>query len=209
MTMLDANGLDPRVAQLKADFNSHRIDGFAREDPTQTHFDVPLVTHVKGNLWQGGCIGGTNLRGYFKNIVSLYPWERYNPGGELDLFVEARLYDTSEGAVPERQIYALATLVHQACQKGPTLVHCQAGLNRSGLVAGLSLVIGGMEPPETIQLLRASRCEQVLCNRKFFSWLLKQRPGNFSSASPSRTAKSKHSQSAGMAAAGKTPATQA
>lgn len=203
MTILDANGTAILPTDLKADLATHHIEGYAREDPTQTHFDVPLFSHVEGNLYQGGCIGGVNLRGYFDHIFSLYPWERYNPGKQLKTFVEVELYDGP--TVPdEAQLIQLATMINFCKAKGRTLVHCQAGLNRSGLLTGLSLVLDGMDPSAAIRLLRDSRCEQVLCNRKFFGWL-----ANFSSQSASKTVKSKRSRSAATAAAAKTLPTQA
>jgi protein-tyrosine phosphatase len=158
-------------AKLKADFASHHIEGIAREG--NTPFSCPLITPVKGNLWQGGCENGINLRGHFKHIISLYPWERFNPGCDLDSFTEVRLYDGPQ--VPdEAQLYSLARWINLCKQHGRTLVHCQAGLNRSGLLAGLSLVLDGMAANDAITLLRAGRTPAVLCNPKFATWLRAQ-----------------------------------
>lgn len=154
---------------LKADLHRHHIEGIAREG--NTPFDCPLISQVEANLWQGGCLHGINLQGYFKHIVSLYPWERYTPGGDLDSFTEVRLYDGP--TVPdEQQLYALAAWINICKAHGRTLVHCQAGLNRSGLLAGLSLVLDGRAPAEAIALLRSSRSPAVLCNKAFETWLL-------------------------------------
>lgn len=159
----------PNFDKLLADLDTHHIEGIAREG--NTPFSVPLISHVKDNLWQGGCVGGVDLQGHFKHIISLYPWERYNPGGELDSFMEVKLYDGPR--VPnEQQLYSLAEWINFCKQRGPTLVHCQAGLNRSGLVTALSLVLSGMTPIEAIALLRASRSPAVLCNGTFEKWLL-------------------------------------
>lgn len=153
----------------EADFTSHHIEGIAREGHTE--FSCPLVTQVEGNLWQGGCRDGVELGGFFKHIISLYPWERFNPQGELRTFVEIRLFDGPR--VPnEKQLHALADLINVARADGPTLVHCQAGLNRSGLVTGLALVKAGMKAEEAIALLRKSRCPAVLCNKAFEQYLL-------------------------------------
>jgi hypothetical protein len=158
---------------INTDFTSHHIEGIAREG--NTPFNVPLITEIDHNFWQGGCINGVSLAGKFKHIVSLYPWEQFNPGGELDSFTAVRLYDS--GDVPNSdQLYALATWVNVCRELGPTLLHCQAGLNRSGLVAGLALVLHGMSPKDAIAKLCASRCPAVLCNKAFENWLLKQKP---------------------------------
>ena len=153
---------------LLADLETHHIEGIAREG--HTPFSCPLITPVHDNLWQGGCLNGVNLQGYFKHIVSLYPWERYNPGGELDSFVEVRLYDGP--TVPDvTQLYTLARWINFCKHKGRTLVHCQAGLNRSGLLTGLSLILDGMRPEDAIALMRRKRCDAVLCNEAFRNWL--------------------------------------
>lgn len=155
--------------KLQADLKTHHIEGIAREGNTE--FSCPLITPIDDNFWQGGCRNGVNLQGYFKHIVSLYPWERYVPGCELDSFVEVRLYDGP--IVPdEAQLYHLAQHINFCRLKGRTLVHCQAGLNRSGLLAGLALVLSGVKPPDAITMLRANRTPAVLCNRKFERWLL-------------------------------------
>ena len=151
------------------DFTTHRIEGFAREGNVK--ISVPLITKYDDTLWQGGCINGVSLKGQFRHVVSLYPWERYNPDKELDSFLEVRLYD--EGALPNLdQLYFVAKWVNQCRKTGPVLVHCQAGLNRSGLVTGLALVLDGMAPAEAIKTMRERRCPAVLCNKAFERFLL-------------------------------------
>jgi protein-tyrosine phosphatase len=134
---------------------------------------VPLISHIEGNLWTGGCIDGVHLPDDFRHVLSLYPWERFLIGPDTHR-LEVRLYDAAE--VPdEQQLYELAGLVAGWCTEGKTLVHCQAGLNRSGLVAALSLILAGREPADAIRLLRERRCPAVLCNDTFERWLLARR----------------------------------
>ena len=155
--------------RLLADLETHHIEGIAREG--NTRFSCPLITPVTDMLWQGGCTDGVNLQGYFKHIVSLYPWERFNPGGELDSLVEVRLYDGPR--VPdEAQLYSLAQWINLCKGHGRTLVHCQAGLNRSGLLTGLSLVLDGVPARDAIDHMREKRSPAVLCNKAFETWLL-------------------------------------
>ena len=54
---------------------------------------------------------------------------------------------------------------------GATAHNCQAGLNRSGLVAGLALIRSGMTPAVAINLLRSKRSPAVLCNPTFERFL--------------------------------------
>jgi hypothetical protein len=135
------------IENIKADFTSHHIEGIAREG--NTPFSAPLISQIDGNLWQGGCKNGVSLGGKFEHIISLYPRERYKAGCELITDVSVRLYDCGE--VPDSsQLHALARLINVCRALGPTLVHCQAGLNRSGLLAGLALVLDGMKPADAI-----------------------------------------------------------
>jgi hypothetical protein len=153
------------------DFTSHHIEGIAREG--NTPFNVPLISQVQDNLWQGGCINGVSLGGKFKHVISLYPWERFNHGKQLDSFLEVALYDS--GTIPDvAQMTSIANWINICRAHGTTLVHCQAGLNRSGLVTGLALVLSGMQSTDAIALLRKSRHSAVLCNKAFEQWLLKQ-----------------------------------
>ena len=147
---------------------SHRIEGFAldRDEP----FEVPLVSHIAGNLWVGGCVPGVRLPAEVEHVVSLYAWGSYAIGpGTCRL----RVAMSDHAAMPDLVVLdALASYVLDAVAQGPTLVHCQAGLNRSGLVAAYALVLDGMAPATAIRLLRQRRSPQVLCNPVFEAWLL-------------------------------------
>mgnify|MGYP001561544085 FL=1 len=68
----------------------------------------------------------------------------------------------------------LGAIVNGFAKRGPTLVHCQAGLNRSGLVAANALRLRGMPASEAIALLRRQRSPAVLCNSAFEEWLLRR-----------------------------------
>ena len=153
-----------------ADLTSHYIDGIAREG--NTPFRVTLLSHITGNLWTGGCPQHGAPK-EFEFIVNLYPWETY-PLHPHQVVTIARLYD--HGTVPDPRILnTLASYVNECMKVGLTLVHCQAGLNRSALVATLALVHGGMEPGAAIKLMREKRCDAVLCNKTFEQWLLSYR----------------------------------
>src|SRR4029077_14332851 len=103
---------------LEADFTTHRIEGIAREG--YKRFSAPLITQVEDNLWQGGCINGVSLAGKFKHVISLYPWERFYPGGDLDSFTEVRLYDS--GSLPNKeQLEHLASWINLCRAKATTL----------------------------------------------------------------------------------------
>ena len=60
----------------------------------------------------------------------------------------------------------------------PTLVHCYAGMNRSGLVTAAALVKLGYEPEQAINLLRKQRFPEVLSNKFFETAILNLRTPN-------------------------------
>lgn len=157
-----------RAENLEADFKSHYIEGIAVHG--NTPFKAPLISHVVGNLWQGGCRDGVELPHDFKRVISLYPWEKYKTGPDTAV-TEFRMYDA--GYLPDMGDLEIAfKLVRHGEQNGKTLVHCQAGLNRSGLVAALVLIDKGMSPAQAIKLLRDQRSPAVLCNTYFENWLI-------------------------------------
>lgn len=156
-----------------SDFKTHYIEGYARaaqEAGNDGFFSVPLLSHIEGNLWQGGCEPDMELPHDFAYVVSLYPWGKYRLGPNTHRD-EIQMLDAGE--MPDlHQLFSIAEKVNEYRAKGKTLVHCQAGLNRSGLVAGLALVLDGMQPKVAIDLLREKRCDMVLCNETFRNWLL-------------------------------------
>ena len=160
---------------MRADWQSHHIEGYARaalERGIDATFSAPLVSHIEGNLWVGGCINGVELPTDFVHVVSLYPWERYALAPTTQLR-EVEMYDA--GLIPDvDQLHEVADYVVACLNQGQTLIHCQAGLNRSNLVAGLALVKQGRKPEDAIALLRERRSPLVLCNQAFEDWLLSQ-----------------------------------
>jgi hypothetical protein len=153
------------------DFNSalgHRMKGRAIHGG---YFDVPLISCVgncrtSGQLWQGGCIDGLELPDDFDFVLSLYPWEQYNIGPNTER-VEVRMYDSLEQGF--EQVEELADeVVKRLRGRQKVLVHCQAGLNRSGLLAATILKKLGYTGDEDVEKLRLTRgTDQVLCNSTF------------------------------------------
>lgn len=161
--------VDHTAFPIQFDPRAQRMQGTAVHG--NMYFDVPIISQIEGNLWQGGCETGLVLPNEIDHLISLYPWERYKLSRLLQSSLSVQLYDDLEGPNRE-QMVALATWVNICRKQGPTLVHCQAGLNRSGLVAGLALILGGMIPSYAVALLRESRSPAVLCNPVFEKWLL-------------------------------------
>lgn len=159
---------DPTAIELTTDPNQLLISGWVNH--TGEYFSAPYISHVKDNLYQGGCKTGLVLPDHIKYVVSLYPWEQYIVNDDVEV-VEIEMYDSLTGPNYD-EIYKLAKLVNSYCDIAPTLVHCQAGLNRSGLVAGAALCLRGYQPRLAIQELRDKRAPQVLSNSVFEQFLL-------------------------------------
>lgn len=135
-----------------------------------TVLGAPLVSHIRGHLWMGGVIDGVQLPADFRYVVSLHPWDKYRIGRNAERR-EFPLHDANE-VPPVAQLLEIAALINRNVALGPTLVHCQAGLNRSGLVTALAMVRTGMPARAAVDLLRERRTPDVLCNTTFETWLL-------------------------------------
>lgn len=159
--------IDPTAIDILFDPTVRRMVGVARHG--NTPFDVPFISEIAPNLWQGGCQTGLVLPTFIKSVVSLYPWERYQVEHELENELYVRMYDSLDQTT--EQVDHLAALINVFRDQGPVLVHCQAGLNRSSLVAGRALVLGGMEGWQAVKTLRDKRSPACLCNPAFERWL--------------------------------------
>lgn len=135
-----------------------------------SYFDTDLVSHVEGNLYQGGCQTGVELGDDFQTVVSLYPWGRYmlNEGTFRHEFT---MYDSEDGVAFEDLVKASDEVLNGLAKGDKVLVHCQAGLNRSGLVTAFTLMRMGRSAQDAIDLLRRSRSPMVLCNDTFVKQL--------------------------------------
>lgn len=161
---------DPTAIPIDFDPREQRMRGIAYHG--RTPFDVPYISHIVDNLWTGGCADDLQLPGHIKHVISLYPWEQYAVGHELDSYLAVKMYDTAEGEPDEDLVNRIADWVIECMQDGQTLVHCQAGLNRSALIATTALVrSGNFDVDWAINLLRDRRSPAVLCNPTFEAWL--------------------------------------
>jgi protein-tyrosine phosphatase len=159
---------DHTMIAIELDPLAERISGVTVHGGMR--FDAPCMTQVADNLWQGGCAPGLVLPPFIDHVVSLYPWERYAVGHELASFREVRMFDDATQPL-DAVVPALAAWVNDCRRTGPTLVHCQAGLNRSGVVAAYALMLDGMSANDAIARIRQVRSSAVLCNPVFERWL--------------------------------------
>jgi protein-tyrosine phosphatase len=165
---INAMSTDPTRINIETDPFKQRMRGTAIHGDTP--FDVPYVTKIADNLWQGGCTNGLILPKRIKHLVSLYPWEAYTVTHELDSYMSVRMYDSIEQAF--EQVKAISQWVDTCRDSGPVLVHCQAGLNRSSLIVAHALMLAGISSRQAIDMIRAKRSPACLCNPSFEEWLL-------------------------------------
>ena len=159
---------DPTAIDIDFDPEHQRMKGVAFNG--NTPFDVPYISNILGNLYQGGCRDGLILPKYIKRVFSLYPWERYTMNSNVEL-AEIKMYDSEEQTF--EQVDEIAFKVVDHLWDTPTLVHCQAGLNRSSLIAARVLMIhDGFTAADAVKFLRERRSPACLCNRSFEEWIL-------------------------------------
>lgn len=158
---------DPTAIDINFDPRARRMEGYAVHG--NTPFSVPFMSEIEPNLWTGGCTDGLILPTEIEHLVSLYPWEKYRVVHAIKSVLTVRLYDSLEQALD--QVDDIARWVNGRRAEGPTLVHCQAGLNRSGLVTARALMLSGATADEAIALLREKRSPAVLCNEAFEAYL--------------------------------------
>lgn len=161
-----------RFEPALADLESHHIEGFVKH--TGAVLKVPLYTEVALNLYMGGCPVDT-APSWADTIVNLYPWQEYGIG-EGQTIIQHAMMDSPETQAPE-VLHRLADIVNVGRLYGRVLVHCQAGLNRSGLIVALALFKTAQYHQNmagAIKHLRDKRSESVLCNTAFEKWLLDQ-----------------------------------
>jgi hypothetical protein len=102
------------------------------------------ISLVAPNLWVGRC-PTSETPGHIDHIVALLDGPLpYSPRVHQTLTF-AQMIDQEQ--LPDLTLLeSLAALVNWFRARGPTLVHCKSGLNRSALVAGLALIRSGMNP---------------------------------------------------------------
>jgi protein-tyrosine phosphatase len=154
---------------LTADTVHYPITGYL---PDGRSLNIPLISHIEDNLYVGGCINGVDLGDYFSHVFSMYVWEKYTVEPST-VVVETTMYDSRDMPVDVEAVERVSEQVIEALDAGGNvLVHCQAGINRSNLVAATVLMKRGRSAEEAIAFLRSRRSDRVLANATFENYLL-------------------------------------
>ena len=144
--------------------------------------NMPLFNEVAPNLFMGGTsdlatvdvaqplqhFAGDNE---FDCVVTLYAWAAPANWG-----VEERRFGFPDAELIDEYLPIIIDLAHWAFTKwqsgSKVNIRCQAGLNRSGLVTALVLMMSGLSADEAINTIREKRSTYALCNGEFEHWLL-------------------------------------
>ena len=143
---------------------------------------TPLYSEVAPNLFMGGTddlatidqpqkLNHFEVNNEFDCVVTLYAWAAPANWG-----VEERRFGFPDASIIDEYIptiVELAQWAHSKWSAGKRVnIRCQAGLNRSGLVTALILMISGLSADQAIDTLRAKRSSYALCNGEYEHWLL-------------------------------------
>lgn len=139
----------------------------------------PEPSELAPGLWQGGTNTdeahgyalAANGRSPYRVVITLFDGAPLAPND----VEEHRLPFEDAELKPEEvsQLLALAEVAHARWKAGEVvLVRCEAGVNRSGLVSSMVLLISGLTPAEAIGAVRAARGPMALSNESFERWVL-------------------------------------
>lgn len=110
----------------------------------------------------------------FDAVVSMYRRWGYEPQGAVEHY-EALFYDSNlDIEAIEKATAAADWATDRLVQGDRVLVRCQAGLNRSSLVAGLVLKNLGYTGQEAVDMIRKARSPWALCNDDFVRFLTRE-----------------------------------
>jgi hypothetical protein len=170
-TKIDMGGVVVDEEDDYAELSPYRVLSRGTTYHKDLPFEAPYITEILPGFYMGGTDDYLTLPPNIDYYLSLYKWGSYKIKHALKGHEVVVMYDAEEGPDPD-QIMELAAWVQESRTLGDTLVCCQAGLNRSGLVVATALVLDGYPPDEAIALLREKRSPAVLCNQAFEDFVL-------------------------------------
>ena len=118
-----------------------------------------------------GIQDATVTKEHFDTVITLYAWAR--PADWFVKEIRFGILDSDMGDFDMNEIHRLVLDAHGDWKAGKrVLIRCQAGINRSSLIAALVLIRDGYSAKKAIDLLREKRGGAVLANANFYDWLM-------------------------------------
>lgn len=128
-----------------------------------------LYNEIAPGLYQGGSFAALPVSAGFDAVLSLFG----DADAPRDQRVAHRVWHIPDADCPDEAL--LLENARWVLEKWTTghkvLVRCFAGLNRSALVVARTLILAGATPDEAINLIRAKRSKDALCNPLFETYL--------------------------------------
>jgi protein-tyrosine phosphatase len=136
-----------------------------------------LFSEILPNLYMGGT-GDFDIVQFGKQLPELHEREEfdsvvtcYSYAQPMSWYVHENRYGFADGPMDAEtfvKVQELATWLHAEWRSGKKcLSRCQAGLNRSGLVVALVLMLEGYSADEAVALIREKRDPNALFNFHF------------------------------------------
>ena len=151
----------------------------SRKDLPQNDFDEILPGLIMGGTQDGDTVDFAAELPYglgnhtFDAVATLYAWAQPMGWGVEEM--RLGIYDSEMDPAFISNVMRLARWTHERWSEGGrVLVRCQAGMNRSGLVTALALMIEGHSAEEAISMIRNARGKSCLFNNHFVDWLINE-----------------------------------
>ena len=140
-----------------------------------------LFSEILPNLYMGGT-GDHDIVQFGKRLPQLHEREEfdsvvtcYSYAQPMSWYVHENRYGFADGPINNKtfiKVQELASWLHSEWKSGKKcLSRCQAGLNRSGAVIAVVLMIEGYSADEAIALIREKRDPNALFNPDFVRYL--------------------------------------
>lgn len=149
--------------------------------PVQHDIGTNLYSQIQPGLFMGGtedddvCFGPAGANSPkdnlpFRAIVTMYAWAK--PAYWEIQEMRYGIYDSNMEDLDLERLGEVVQFAHKHWKKGDRiLIRCQAGLNRSGLVTALVLMLEGTTANEAILCIRQNRGSDALFNQNYVNWL--------------------------------------
>lgn len=152
--------------------------------------DMPILSRIGGNLYVGMTPIYWPVYGlhHFRAVFNLYTFQSYQRrAGDAwpEIYQEFRIHDSQFEEANRGLLDKMAHKLVQCFSAGPTLVHCEMGVNRSNLLVAMALIRQGMTWDRAVEGLRKLRHPDVLCNEYFIEVLRTYKPGEIRPDQPS------------------------
>ena len=140
-----------------------------------------LFSEILPNLYMGGT-GDHDIVQFGKRLPQLHERDEfdsvvtcYSYAQPMSWYVHENRYGFADGPINNKtfiKVQELASWLHSEWKSGKKcLSRCQAGLNRSGTVIAVVLMIEGYSADEAIALIREKRDPNALFNPDFVRYL--------------------------------------